>query len=145
MRMNFYRNTFGRNWLKMLLEQFCNFIWILIRNQTHWNFSKSFWGDHRFGTFSNVASPDSIDIKSGSNGCALNSTIPCFTISFRNSYGFTVGSFVERCTTHFIAFFCRNFHNIIIKTGNRNLIVFIFQRCDHLTKCIDRVGYRTTI
>src|SRR5690606_24170558 len=75
-----YANSLGRNTFKMRFEQTGYFFPILIWDQAHTYFCKSLTGNHCFGTFSSVTSPNSVHVQSWANGIPLVGGISFFAI-----------------------------------------------------------------
>ena len=105
------------------------------------NLGKSFRWQHRFSSFSCVASPDTANVKCGADAGAFGGGITSFTHNFFDPNGFLVLFKIKWSLREQRTFFSPNFNYIVVESGNSNAPFFIHHLGDHFSQHGDWVGH----
>ena len=145
MRRNFYTYS-GRDYIfKMLFKQASYFLPVLMRYQTHGYFCVGLTRDHSFCTFTCISAPNTVYIKSWTDGVPFIGGIGFFSIDILDIKCFFISIKIKRGFGHGRSFFLGKLIYLIVKSRYGNMVIFVMQRSNHFCQNVNWIGDSSTV
>ena len=100
---------------------------------------------HGLGAHARITAPDAAHVQAGPDGRALQGCIAFFTLYFLDIQELLVFFHIEGCPVQKGPVFGRQFHHIVVETGNGDTTVGVMKAGDEGAEFVDGIGHGAAV